>query len=115
MGPGGRGGRVFFKIWAYPGLFFVYFCPFHITIQLQIEKSIDGVLRIQTWGRRMVGADEITEIWLPPGGEELDSNIAMYPIRKILIRAILGSIPGGFGIGYLTICTASPTIVSRIE
>ena len=27
----------------------------------QIEKSIDGVLWIQTWGRRLVGADETTE------------------------------------------------------
>ena len=34
----------FKKIWANPGLFFVYFCPFHITIHLQIEKSVDGVL-----------------------------------------------------------------------
>ena len=30
---------------AYPGLFFVYFCPFLITISIiQIEKSIDGVI-----------------------------------------------------------------------
>ena len=50
--------EVFFKkIWANPGLFFVYFRPFHITNQLQIEKSVDGVLGIRTWGRRMVGAD----------------------------------------------------------
>ena len=29
----------FKKIWANPGLFFVYFRPFHITNQLQIEKA----------------------------------------------------------------------------
>ena len=29
-------------------------------------KSIDGVLGMQTRGRRMVGADITTELWLPP-------------------------------------------------
>ena len=29
-------------------------------------KSIDGVLGIQTWGCRMVGADETTELWWMP-------------------------------------------------
>ena len=29
----------FKKIWANPGPFFVYFRPFHITNQLQIEKA----------------------------------------------------------------------------
>ena len=37
--------RLFFK-WANPGLFSVYFCSFLITISIQIEKSIDGVLGI---------------------------------------------------------------------
>ena len=50
---------------------FVYFCPFHITIQLQIEESIDGVLGIQTRGRRMVGADETTELCRLPGNRIL--------------------------------------------
>ena len=45
---------------------FVYFRSFLITISIQIEKSIDGVLGIRTWGRRMVGADETTELWRPP-------------------------------------------------
>ena len=40
---------------------FVYFRSFLITISIQIEKSVDGVIGIQTWGRRMVGADETTE------------------------------------------------------
>ena len=45
---------------------FVYFCYFLDTISIiQIEKSIDGVLGIRTWGRRMVGADETTELWRP--------------------------------------------------
>ena len=33
------------------------------------KKSIDGVLGIRTRGRRMVGADETTELWRPPQGE----------------------------------------------
>ena len=44
---------------------FVYFRPF-LTISIQIEKSMDGVLGIRTRGRRMVGADETTELWRPP-------------------------------------------------
>ena len=45
---------------------FVYFRSFLITISVQIEKSIDGVLGIRTQGRRMVGADKTTELWRPP-------------------------------------------------
>ena len=46
---------------------FVYFRYFLITISIiQIEKSIDGVLGIQTQGHRMVGTDETTELWRPP-------------------------------------------------
>ena len=43
---------------------FVYFHPRLITISIiQIEQSVDGVLGIQTWGRRMVGSDKTTELW----------------------------------------------------
>ena len=50
---------------------FVYFHSFLITISIiQIEKSIDGVLGIETWGCRMVGADETTELWRPPNGRD---------------------------------------------
>ena len=45
---------------------FVYFCSFLITISIQIEKSIDGVLGIQTRGGRIVGTDETMELWRPP-------------------------------------------------
>ena len=38
---------------------------------IQIEKSRDGVLGIRTLGRRMVGADETTELWRPPKKEFL--------------------------------------------
>ena len=33
---------------------------------MQIEKSLDGVLGIQTRGWMMVGADDTTELWRPP-------------------------------------------------
>ena len=55
---------IFFKMGQSRPLF-VYFCHFLITISI-IEKSIDGVLGIRTRGRRMVGADETTELWRPP-------------------------------------------------
>ena len=46
---------------------FVYFRHFLYTISIiQIEKSVDGVLGTRTRGRRMVGADETTELWRPP-------------------------------------------------
>ena len=45
---------------------FIYFRFFLVTISIQIEKSIDGVLGIRTRGHRMVGADETTELWQPP-------------------------------------------------
>ena len=45
---------------------FVYFGSFLVTISMQIEKCIDGVHMIRTWGRRMVGADETTELCRPP-------------------------------------------------
>ena len=42
---------------------FVIFYPFLITISIiQMEQSVDGVLGIQTHGRRMVDADETTEL-----------------------------------------------------
>ena len=45
---------------------FVYFCYFLDTISIiEIEKSVDGVLGIQTRGRRMVGIDETAELWRP--------------------------------------------------
>ena len=57
----------FLKKWASPGLFFVYFRSILVNISItQIEKSIDGVLGIQTRGHRMVGTDEYTELWRPP-------------------------------------------------
>ena len=58
--------KVFTK-WVKYGLFFVYFRPFLITISIiLIEKSLDGVLGIQTCGSTMVGSDETTELWRPP-------------------------------------------------
>ena len=41
---------------------FVYF---RVTISIQIEKTVDGVLGIRTRGRRMVGAVKTTELWRP--------------------------------------------------
>ena len=55
-----------FLKWANPGLFFVHFRPFLITISIiQIDKSMYGVLGIRIRGLRMVGTDETTELWRP--------------------------------------------------
>ena len=41
---------IFFLKWANPGIFFVYFRPFLITISIiQIENSVDCVIGIRTW------------------------------------------------------------------
>ena len=45
---------------------FCLFSFFSCTISIQIEKSLDGVLRIRTLGRRMVGEDKTMELWRPP-------------------------------------------------
>ena len=53
--------------WPNPGPFLFIFVLSLITISIiQIEKSVYGVIGIQTRGRRMVGADETTELWRPP-------------------------------------------------
>ena len=57
---------------------FVYVRYFlNIISIIQIEKSVDGVLGIQTRGRRMVGADETTELWRPllPRFKELPIHV----------------------------------------
>ena len=38
--------KLFFFKWAIPGLFFVYFRSFLVTISIQIEKTVDGMLGI---------------------------------------------------------------------
>ena len=58
--------QAFFKKMGQSRPLCVYFCSFLVTISIQIEISVDGVLGIRTRGRRMVGADETTELWRPP-------------------------------------------------
>ena len=65
--PGRRtSSYTFFKYGPIPASFSFIFVHFHITNQLQIEKSVDGVLGIRTRGRSMVGANKTTELWWPP-------------------------------------------------
>ena len=54
---------IFVKIWAKPGLLFVYSRPFHNNCNYKYLnlKSGNGV---RTWGRRMVGTDESTILTL---------------------------------------------------
>ena len=63
---GGKDLTFFLKM-ANRSLFFRLFASFqHVTIQIQIEKSVDGVLGIWTQGSRMEGANESTELWRHP-------------------------------------------------
>ena len=77
---------IFLKVWANPGLFFVYFCPFiiptSITISItQIEKSIDGVHGIRTQGCRMVVADETRELHMATDFSSVNST------RLIIVKS----------------------------
>ena len=59
----------------------VYFRPFLMTISIiDIEKSVDVVLVIQTRGRRIVGTDKSTELWRPP----------VYPLCICMTQLIIG-------------------------
>ena len=49
---------------------------------IQIEKSIDGVLGIQTQGCRMVGSDKTTELWQMP----IQNCVKMTKIKKIIAK-----------------------------
>ena len=49
-----------------PGPILASLCLFLITIQFQIDKSVDIVLGNWTQGRRMVSADGTTELGWPP-------------------------------------------------
>ena len=62
---------------------FVYFRSFLVTISIQTEKSIDGVLGIRTWGSMMVGTDETTELWRPPKGLSALFVCTYYAKHKI--------------------------------
>ena len=58
----------FFK-WAKPGLFLFnsFFSHDKYSTNLTInDKSIDGVLGTWTWGGRMLGANESSELWWHP-------------------------------------------------
>ena len=67
---------------------FVYFRHFLITI-LIIEKSIDGVLGIRTPGRRVVGADETTELWRPPQTNEILTDYEPLSICSLYTISVI--------------------------
>ena len=58
---------LFFK-WAKPGLFLFLFLSHDkcITNLTNKDKSLDGLLRTRTWGGRIIGADESSELWWNP-------------------------------------------------
>ena len=54
---------------------FLYFQSFQMTNIAQIDyydkHELDGVLGTQTWGIRMVGTDESTELWRHSPGKKV--------------------------------------------
>ena len=64
---------------------FVYFRSFLITISIQFEKSIDGMLGIRTQGHRMVGTDKTTELWRPPCILSFKFNFKMTRCRFVYL------------------------------
>ena len=92
--------KLFFKKWANPSLLIVYFRFFLNTISIiQTEKSVDGVVGIQTHGRRMVGPDDTTDLcqtfYLVAFSDNAATiEIVVYTIHEINmghIRALLCS------------------------
>ena len=73
----------FFKKMGRSRPLFVYFPSFLVTISMQIEKSIDGVLEIRTRCCRMVGADKTTELWRP------HISYILSPLLLLCLLAIL--------------------------
>ena len=75
---------------------FVYFRSLLVTISTQIEKNVDGMLGIQTWGCRMVGADETMELWRPQIYQmfEYPIRILYTSITKFTLEIFIGSAPG---------------------
>ena len=69
---------------------FVYFRYFLDTISIiQTEKSVDGLLGIQTRGRRMVGTDDTTELWRPPKVQKILRLIPPIPILTLQVTPTL--------------------------
>ena len=66
---------------------FVYFRPFHNTMTNTVHnltnKYIDGVLGTRTWGGRVVGADESTELWRHPRDFYNDMFLPSLTDRKL--------------------------------
>ena len=83
-----------------PRPLFVDFCSFLIKISIiQIEKSIGGVLGIQTRGHRMVGADEPRSyVLLPvycafdgdPRNEDAVASINAVPFPDVQSQSLSG-------------------------
>ena len=58
--------NIFLKMGQSRPLFCLFSSFSHYNFNNTNWKSVDGVLGIWTRGRRMVGADETTELWRPP-------------------------------------------------
>ena len=58
---------LFFKIGGGASPAFFYFCRLKTMTNLTLNgRSIDGVIGIRTWDRRMAGEDESSKLWRAP-------------------------------------------------
>ena len=61
---------------------FVCFRSFLVTISIQIEKSVDAVCGIWTWGSRRVGADKTTALWRPLNADFFTSLLNSFELKS---------------------------------
>ena len=79
----------FKKNGPFPASFFVYFHSFLVTISIQIEKSLDGVLGIRTRGRRRNhGAMAATHIEFAPEILHYQAEALHYQAEVLHYKAV---------------------------
>ena len=84
--------QIFFK-WAFFDLFstdLFRLSSFFQMTQLYIDKSVDGMLGTRTWGGRIEGADESTELWRHPLGMLLCCSIVFARVWQTAIAHLTG-------------------------
>ena len=85
---------------------FVYFRTFNITIQLQTESSINGVLGILTRGHRKVGAGRFIEQWRPPNEKKV-VKLNLYRHWTVVVAQLVEQ-----SLRIPQICSSMPVIAN---
>ena len=62
-----------------PASFWFFSSVVHVTILISIDKSVDSMLGIRTWGSKMEGANKSTELWGHPSSRNcLINKLAQF-------------------------------------